>query len=227
MTFFATLKHGWWNVPSLKRFLDSDQIMIVAHPDDEVFWGGATLASGNSWGVICMTHAKTASRKKSFLCAARTLGAAPLIFDIPDRRTNLVSDADKRLMTQILNPLINRPRVSKVVTHSPDGETGHQFHKALSSVVESICLPDRLHFLNFDDNHDLEITRPELWSKKVKALACYFPDPEDVPGNDALHIALSHFEHPIQATYYRTPSRLLRTIYAGSSVPNGTIKDSP
>ena len=39
--------------------------MIVAHPDDEVLWGGINL-SLSDWVVICSTHKNDPVRSKEF-----------------------------------------------------------------------------------------------------------------------------------------------------------------
>lgn len=197
--------------------------MVVAHPDDEIFWGGATLAAGSRWGVVCLTHSRTSRRRRSFLRATEALGAVPLIFNVPDRRDQKVTNGDIQLMRDLLSPLVTRSSVKSVLTHSPDGETGHPFHKCVSAVVTSLVTIEKLHYFSFDPERNIEVQDPELWSHKKTALALYFPEPESVQGNDALHISLSRFEAPVPASSYQTPRDILRSVYGGSTVPNGSI----
>ena len=47
------------NIPS--------QLMIVAHPDDEILWGYSYLTSNSkSWKVICLTSAQNKTRVNEF-----------------------------------------------------------------------------------------------------------------------------------------------------------------
>lgn len=198
--------------------------MVVAHPDDETLWGGATLARERGWGVICMTHATTRPRRRSFEEAMRRLGAVPAIFDVPDRRTGEVKPQDQEEMASILRPILGRPGVEQILTHSPDGETGHRIHMAISDVVSAIAAPATLHYFSFKPELDLQRDDPVVWAQKTEALRAYFDPLESAPGNDGLHIQLSRHEWPVPADEYRRPNELLLSVYRGSTVPAGSIE---
>ncbi|NDB84328.1 MAG: PIG-L family deacetylase, partial [Alphaproteobacteria bacterium] len=36
--------------------MEVDKLLIIAHPDDEVLWGGMNLILQSGWFVICSTH---------------------------------------------------------------------------------------------------------------------------------------------------------------------------
>lgn len=44
----------------------TDKLCIVAHPDDEVLWGGANLLVESGWKVIVATNKKNPVRQAEF-----------------------------------------------------------------------------------------------------------------------------------------------------------------
>ena len=58
-----------YDVPVLKKEniagTDVDKLMIVAHPDDELLWGGGHLIEGE-YLVVCMTHGWNPKRRTAF-----------------------------------------------------------------------------------------------------------------------------------------------------------------
>jgi LmbE family N-acetylglucosaminyl deacetylase len=44
--------------------MEVDKIMIVAHPDDEMLWGGGNVLSQPGWFVVCATNASTMDPSK-------------------------------------------------------------------------------------------------------------------------------------------------------------------
>jgi LmbE family N-acetylglucosaminyl deacetylase len=198
--------------------------MVVAHPDDETLWGGATLAREPGWGVICLTHSRTRHRRRAFEEAMRRLEAVPVLFDVPDRRTGEVTAEDRDLMSGILDPILTRHGIEFILTHSPDGETGHRIHMAISDVVSRIADPSALHYFSFDPALDLARDEPDVWERKAHALRAYFDPLESAAGNDGLHIRLSRHERPVLAADYRRPNELILSVYRGSTVPAGSIE---
>ena len=200
-----------------------DKIMVVAHPDDEVLWGGLTLAREPGWGVLCLTNASTEDRKRAMARAMEVLDCRWQIFDIPDRRTKEPSDEDRSQIRSLLQPVFES-NVSSILTHSPDGETGHRLHVAISDVASELAGERPLSYFSFDPAFDAELAEPQAWARKVSAMQEYFGDLRSMSGNDALHVKLSRHERPVTADEYRRPNELLRRIYGGSSVPAGSIE---
>lgn len=197
--------------------------MVVAHPDDEVLWGGAALASDTGWGVVCLTNARTRWRTRKFREAMGRLGCAAAIFDVPDRGVEPPTPGDVAQMREILRPLLARPGIEMVLTHSPDGETGHRIHQVISDVVTELAPSATLHYFSFDESLDLARDAPDVWAIKQHALKAYFDPLDSAPGNDALHVRLSVHESPVAAADYVRPTRLLLSVYEGSTVPAGSI----
>ena len=59
------------------------KLMIVAHPDDEMIWGGSHLLEGN-YLVVCLTNGNNNIRKKEFIKVMKKKDNKGLIFNYPD-----------------------------------------------------------------------------------------------------------------------------------------------
>lgn len=112
------------------------RIMIVAHPDDETFWGGAHLAA-EPYLVVCLTSGDNAVRRNEFEQAVRLAGSVPLILEYPDkvfgirsRWTGCMDDIAKDLSV-----LLKYKDWQVVATHNPYGEYGHIHHIRTSRMV--------------------------------------------------------------------------------------------
>ena len=46
--------------------MDVDKLLIVAHPDDEVLWGGINLLLQPGWFVVCASHLSDPVRSLEF-----------------------------------------------------------------------------------------------------------------------------------------------------------------
>tara|TARA_B100001250_G_scaffold413196_1_gene446533 strand:- start:968 stop:1519 length:552 start_codon:yes stop_codon:yes gene_type:complete len=105
-------------------------LMIVAHPDDEIIFGGALLQEGN-WKVICLTNGDNTTRCKEFQEVMNILGLDYEIWDYPDKWGG---DFDRKSVREKLLPII-KDKYNKIVTHNEDGEYGHSQHIATNEIV--------------------------------------------------------------------------------------------
>jgi LmbE family N-acetylglucosaminyl deacetylase len=108
--------------------------IVVAHPDDEALWCGGTLIrlkdAGAMITVICVTNANDDVRRREFETACGKLGAAPVIFDLPDGGMQVLPDFAARLDAVLLQ----RPDI--VITHPNHGnERGHFQHRQCWAIV--------------------------------------------------------------------------------------------
>lgn len=84
---------------------NANKLMIVAHPDDEVLWGGGHLMEGG-YMVVCVTNGKNEVRSKEFYRVMKESGNEGIILDYPDKvrgkrddwsrvRSSIISDLEK------------------------------------------------------------------------------------------------------------------------------------
>lgn len=127
-------------------------LAVFAHPDDEAFLAGGTLAkyAAAGWNVflLCATHGEAGKRgdysrltrrqfaelrKEELEAACRALGTHRPVF---------LECADKGLARDCWNPAteevahaIRRLRPDVVITFGPEGISGHPDHVALNQIV--------------------------------------------------------------------------------------------
>lgn len=201
------------------RLSTCTKLMVVAHPDDETFWGGATLARDTDWGVICLTNRDSKSRRRAFTRAVKILGAKGVILNMPDRREHPPTAEDLAWMADALRPLLETAPASVVLTHGPDGEYGHPLHQYISAeITHLIGDPDRLQYFNFSADVDLEQNAPREWALKQRAVLEYLGPESMRHPTDSLHVRLGRHEAPVSQNDYVRPTALLTQIYAGSEV---------
>jgi len=138
-------------------------LAIFAHPDDESFGTGGTLAryaaEGTQVTLICATRGEAGIRglsseqagrvrEQELLAAARTLGIQARFLGYRDGE---LAQADpKQVIAQLVRALQN-VQPSVVITFGPDGITGHPDHVAIHQLTtqafDQAGLPARLYYL--------------------------------------------------------------------------------
>tara|TARA_B100001109_G_C18679160_1_gene387814 strand:+ start:74 stop:694 length:621 start_codon:yes stop_codon:yes gene_type:complete len=161
---------------SKKKF---DKLMIIAHPDDELIFGGAELMKNKGYKVICMTNQDNPKRLKEFSGLMKELKVAYEILNHPD---NMNYKNVKKPYYDYIENLIKTSKISKITTHNKKGEYGHNFHKAVSKMVTKICndnnddnnkLISKLHYFHtgsISDKLDEKIIK-----KKLKFMEKHYP----------------------------------------------------
>lgn len=127
-------------------------LAVFAHPDDEAFHVGGTLAkyAAAGWDVflLCATHGEAGKRgdysrltreqfaklrKEELEAACRALGIhRPVFLECADK--GLARDCWNSATEEIV-PAIRRVRPEVVITFGPDGISGHPDHVALSQIA--------------------------------------------------------------------------------------------
>lgn len=146
-----------------------EKIMIVAHPDDETYWGGAHLAQ-EPYLVVCLTNENNPIRRKEFEQAVSLMGSVPLILNYPDKEWGIRSAWTGYLddIEEDIAALLSYREWKMVVTHNPDGEYGHIQHKLISGIVTeaAVYFPEEklYYFGNYYTARELDTkeTRGEL-----------------------------------------------------------------
>jgi LmbE family N-acetylglucosaminyl deacetylase len=129
------------------------QLMIVAHPDDELLFGGDELLAGAGWKVVCVTggsrramwcidRLRGLDRQTEFRESAKALGFAAEMWDFQDHPFN--SRWNRSLLCDMLGRLLDEYSWSRVVTHAADGEYGHRQHRLLSQLVRELSARKRI-----------------------------------------------------------------------------------
>lgn len=106
-----------------------DKLMIVAHPDDELLWGGAHLIE-DDYFVVCITSGNNDVRSKEFLDIMNATKDKGIILDYPDKIAEKRSNWKwwkKDIMVDI-ETILSYKDWELVVTHNEDGEYGHSHH---------------------------------------------------------------------------------------------------
>ena len=112
-------------------------LMIVAHPDDEILWGGANLFK-DSYFVVCLTNGYNLERAEDFKQILNFTNNSGIILNYPDLIYNNIKDNWTEVRNGILIDLsiiLNYKNWDKIVTHGPDGTTGHIHHKKACELV--------------------------------------------------------------------------------------------
>ena len=137
-----------------RRFREPSLLAIFAHPDDETFLAGGTLAkyAAQGWDarVISATYGENGRRgdyeslsanefahlrRSELQAACKALGIHPPMFlECADRAVAAIcwNSAAKEIAR-----IIRRLRPDVVITFGPDGISGHPDHVALSQIVTS------------------------------------------------------------------------------------------
>lgn len=132
----VTAKNGLLTKAMLDKFdlTSIDNLMIVAHPDDETLWGGGHLAS-DDYFVLCLTNGWNGIRSRDYYRALGAFNDKGIILSYPDLVDGKRSDWSnaKEGIMKDLQLILNYKKWNKVVTHNPEGEYGHVHHKMTSS----------------------------------------------------------------------------------------------
>jgi len=141
------------------------KLMIVAHPDDELIFGGAELIKhGPEYKVICLTNKSNDTRSKEFEQVMKRLNVGS--WEIFDHKDDLYNPPERYDIESIL---LSR-QWKKIVTHNPIGEYGHPQHKAvfnfIKKYIDKIILEDILYVFGKSntklDKKSLEIKKELL-----------------------------------------------------------------
>lgn len=126
---------------------DVENLMIVAHPDDELLWGGSHLIS-DDYLVVCVTCGGVPERVNEFVKVMHETNDKYIMLGYPDKtngeRDNW--DSHRNNIYKNLKEIINLKDWNMIVTHNPDGEYGHIHHKMTSSLVTSAVTTDNLYY---------------------------------------------------------------------------------
>lgn len=140
------------------------KLMIVAHPDDESLFGGASLLEGG-WKVICVTNGDNPIRRAEF---ENVMNSTNSEFEIWDYYDNYNTPLDEPKLQNDLLKAIQCQTWEKVATHNHEGEYGHPHHIQIHLLVKSIV--PKLWVFNFSKN---QILSDDIWQQKLHLIQFY------------------------------------------------------
>jgi hypothetical protein len=119
-----------------KLYGNGRNLMIVAHPDDELIFGGSELIrDGKNYKVICVSSGYDTVRRSEFELVMENLGISD--YEIWNYEDDLYAPFSDKLLDD-LRRVINEESWLKIVTHNPIGEYGHPQHRDLYLKIRSI-----------------------------------------------------------------------------------------
>ena len=108
-------------------------LVIVAHPDDDILWFGEFLIKNSSnTKVLCITSANNDIRSKEFIKVMTALNISYEMWDYIDSKTHIGSLQLEEELKTICEKFDN------IYTHSSCGETGHPQHIMLHDYIFKI-----------------------------------------------------------------------------------------
>ena len=129
--------------------MDVDKLMIIAHPDDEVLWGGMNLLLEPGWFVVCSTNVNHPTRSKEFYKTMSWCNVTRYImYDVQDEYTEEEEEADELYDgTSFEKGLreLSKHKWKLVLTHNDKGEYGHEHHRKVHRLVNQY-FPQAKHF---------------------------------------------------------------------------------
>lgn len=107
----------------------ADKLMIVAHPDDEVLWGGGHLYE-KGYLVVCVTNGRNEVRSKEFKDVVKASGNDCIMLEYPDKVRGQRDDWQlvENGIKSDLEKIMTCKKWKLIAVHNKKGEYGHIHH---------------------------------------------------------------------------------------------------
>ena len=124
-----------------------DNLMFVAHPDDEMLWGGRELIK-NKYLVVCITCGSNKVRVQEFKKVMKEVNDKYLMLGYPDKIMNMRSNwkNEYESIRKDVEKIYRLKNWKKVVVHNPMGEYGHMHHRMTSKIVTDVVDHNKLYY---------------------------------------------------------------------------------
>lgn len=115
------------------------KVMFVAHPDDEMIWGGSHLIQ-DDYLVVCITCGTNEVRLNEFKKVMKETGDSYIALGYPDKtngkRNEWIEVYDD--IKKDIEFILNSNDWELIVTHNEDGEYGHIHHIKTNKIVTEL-----------------------------------------------------------------------------------------
>ena len=145
-----------------------NNLMVIAHPDDESLWGGVHL-SKSDYLVVCVTCGTDKQRQEEFEKAMKEFDNVGLSLNYPDITDNKIDNWSKKYYSieKELKEIIDYKDWNMIVTHNPNGEYDHIHHRMISTMVTKNSDKDKLYYFNKyytkDELNDINYCMKDIW----------------------------------------------------------------
>lgn len=142
------------NIKELRNFdidlTNVNKVMFVAHPDDDMIWGGSHLIE-DDYLVVCVTCGSSADRVEEFKNVMSATGDKYIMLNYPDKTNGKRDDWNTVYddITKDVEKILAMKNWGLIVTHNEDGEYGHIHHKMTHNIVTDV------YKNNYPDNNTL------------------------------------------------------------------------
>lgn len=158
-------------------------LMVVAHPDDDLLFGGTELMK-DDYVVVCVTCGTSKTRLKEFKRMMNYFEDEYITLGYPDlvegKKSEWTDEYDS--ITRDIKNIINLKEWDKIVTHNPDGEYGHIHHKMTNRIVTGLTNDkSKLYYFNktystkyYKENNISKTLDEEMCNKKRELFDKYY-----------------------------------------------------
>lgn len=147
-------------------------LMVVAHPDDDLLFGGTELMK-DDYVVVCVTCGTSKTRLKEFKRMMNYFEDEYITLGYPDlvegKKSEWIDEYD--LITRDIKNIINLKEWDKIVTHNPNGEYGHIHHKMTNRIVTGLT-NDKSKLYYFNKTYSTKYYKENNISKTLDDKMC-------------------------------------------------------
>lgn len=163
------------NIEILKLKNNINNLIIVAHPDDEMIFFNKFLLENKNTLVICLTSGGSRKRSKEFYKSLEYYKTKGLIYNFKDG-LDVEWQIDKVL--GVLRKILQLTKPQKILSHNKEGEYGHPQHINCNKIIEDLLKEEftNIEFLIPEVNSKLFIEDNKLSTKKLNKKIKVFKD---------------------------------------------------